>query len=217
MIRFFLSVLIFAAAAAPAHALTVDLWNAFERDVLTLVNQDRTSQGLGTLTGESRLHNAARAHSGDMAANNFFSHTGTGGTNAGNRIQTAGYSFTAWGENIAAGYRTAESVVTAWLNSPGHRDNMRNGIFTDVGIGYIEGGDQADFSTYWTLVLAAGDGAQMVVPPIAQLTQTISAALADDVNSPTPMPLPASIWMFITALMSGVALVRRRRNAAVVA
>ena len=101
------------------------------------------------------------------------SHTGSGGTNAGDRIAAEGYAATAWGENIAAGFLTAESVVTAWLDSPGHRDNMRNGLFTDAGIGFVEAGANADFATYWTLELAAGDSAPVSLPQM-------SGAVADD-------------------------------------
>lgn len=215
MLRYVLLLLVANAVFAPATALTVDQWNGLERGVLDLVNRDRAAQGVGALAGDGRLHDAAVAHSQDMAANNFFSHTGSGGTNAGDRIAAEDYAATAWGENIAAGYLTAESVVTAWLNSPGHRDNMRNGLFTDAGIGYIDAGANADFATYWTLDLAAGDGAPLSLP---QMSGAVGAATGVNVPaltaSLTQVPLPPTVWLFVAALATGLALIRRRQPAA---
>jgi hypothetical protein len=214
MLRYVFVLLLANAICAPATALTLDQWNGLEHGVLDLVNRDRAAQGLGTLNGDSRLHDAARGHSQDMASNNFFSHTGTGGTSPGDRIAAEGYSATAWGENIAAGFLTAESVVTAWLNSPGHRDNMRNGIFTDAGIGYIEAGANADFATYWTLELAAGDSVPLSLPQMSGAVgaaTNLNAAVAPAVSQ---VPLPPSVWLFLAALATGLALIRRRRPAA---
>lgn len=165
MIRFAIILVIASAYFSPARALSVDLWNDFERDVLTLVNQDRAGLGLGALSGDSRLHDAAVGHSLDMATNNFVDHAGSDGSNAGQRAASAGYNWNTWGENIAAGYLTAESVFAGWLGSTGHRDNMRNGAFTEIGIAYIEAGPGTDFDTYWTMVLAAGDSAPVGAGP----------------------------------------------------
>ena len=211
MLRYVLLLLLANAVFAPATALTVDQWNGLERGVLDLVNRDRAAQGVGALAGDGRLHDAAVAHSQDMAASNFFSHTGSGGTNAGARIAAEDYAAMAWGENIAAGYLTAESVVTAWLNSPGHRDNMRNGLFTDAGIGYIDAGANADFATYWTLDLAAGDGAP---PSLPQMGGAVGAATSVNAASLTQVPLPPTVWLFVAALATGLALIRRRQPAA---
>ena len=157
--RYILFVVVAGVMALPAHALTFDLWSSLERSAFGLLNADRASQGLNIVTADSRLHNAARAHSRDMASNNFFSHTGSNGSNAGSRIAAQGYNFVSWGENIAAGQQTANDVISAWLNSPGHRDNMRGGSFTDAAIGFVSAGPNANFSTYWTMVLASGDTA----------------------------------------------------------
>ena len=210
MLRCGLLLLLANAVFAPATALTVDQWNGLERGVLDLVNRDRAAQGVGTLNGDSRLHDAARGHSQDMAANNFFSHTGSGGTNAGDRIAAEGYAATAWGENVAAGFLTAESVVTAWLDSPGHRDNMRNGLFTDAGIGFVEAGANADFATYWTLELAAGDSAPVSLP---QMSGAVGAATSLNTALVAPVPLPPRVWLLLAALETGLALIRRRRPA----
>jgi len=215
MFRFAAVLILASAYFSPAYALTVDLWQQAERDVLGLINQDRAALGLGTLTGDSRLHDAAIAHSTDMAANNFFDHTGSDGSNAGQRAAAAGYNWTAWGENIAAGYTSAQSVFDGWLGGPGHRDNMRNGIFTDIGIGLVAGTAATDFATYWTMVLAVGDSEAgepvvVILPPFAGLNDPGAALQAPEALRVAPVPLPPSFWLFTFALAAGLLFQRRR-------
>ena len=84
-----------------------------------------------------------------MGTHNFFSHTGSDGLSAGQRITGAGYNWSSAAENIAAGYATAESVVQAWLNSPGHCQNIMNPMMTHIGFGYaLPSG--SDYAIYWT-------------------------------------------------------------------
>ncbi len=204
MFRIAIIVLVASAFFSPAHALGVDPWNDPERTVLDLLNQDRAGQGLGLLTADDRLQGAARAHSLDMAANNFFGHAGSDGSNAGDRAAAAGYAPTAWGEDIAAGYLTAASAVNAWLASPDHRAIIRNAIFTDAGVGYVEAAANADFETYWTLVVAAGDAAPKEFP----LPARFAAARVDAAVG--VVPLPSSFWLLLAALATGLSLIRRR-------
>lgn len=124
-----------------------------EKEVVVRINQERQKYGLQILTVADELVAAARRHSADMAANNLFSHTGSDGSSPYTRIIEAGYRFRYAGENIAAGYATAQQVVSAWMNSPGHRANILNAGFCEVGIGYIyESG--SFYRNYWTLTLA---------------------------------------------------------------
>ena len=91
-----------------------------------------------------QLEKAAQKHSDDMKSNNFFSHTGSDGKNAGNRITNAGYVWTTYGENIGSGYKTEEAVVNGWINSGGHCKNIMNAGFKDMGV--------AVSGDYWTQV-----------------------------------------------------------------
>ncbi|MBP2675077.1 MAG: SCP-like domain protein [Deltaproteobacteria bacterium] len=98
---------------------------------------------------------AAYLHSGDMALNNFFSHTGSDGSSPGVRIARQGYSWRTYGENIAVGYPAVSSVIQGWLGSEGHCRNMMDPDFTEIGAGYAVGafgGNQA--ARYWTFDLA---------------------------------------------------------------
>lgn len=111
-----------------------------EQQVLDLVNQERAVRGLNLLAADELLSNAARAHSQDMSQKNYFSHTSLDGRSAGQRIAESGYSFNTWGENIAAGYTTAASVMNGWMNSAGHKANILNTSFCDIGVGYAAAG-----------------------------------------------------------------------------
>ena len=126
--------------------------------VLELVNEIRVSEGLGPLVLDIRLATSAQGHSVDMATNNFFSHTGSGDTSAGERMTAAGYPWTGWSENIAAGQSTPESVVNAWMNSQGHRDNILRASSEHVGIGYALSNGSA-YGTYWTMNFGSSNGA----------------------------------------------------------
>ena len=103
------------------------------------------------LEWNSLLGQAAKVHSNDMASNNFFSHTGSDGSSAGQRITNAGYNWRGWGENIAAGQQSVDDVMQGWLNSPGHCSNIMNPNISQIGGALVElQGSQ--YSTYWTVV-----------------------------------------------------------------
>jgi uncharacterized protein YkwD len=121
----------------------------FEARVLELINQERAKNGLPALKRQSQLDSAARKHSADMACNNYFSHTGLDGSAPWDRMAREGYSYSWAGENIAAGYSTAESVVTGWMNSSGHRANILSTNFTEIGIGYAYRA-ASTYGHYWT-------------------------------------------------------------------
>jgi len=98
---------------------------------------------------------AAYLHSEDMALNNFFSHTGSDGSSAGQRISRQGYSWRTYGENIAVGYPTISSVLQGWLGSEGHCRNLMDADFTEIGAGYAIGSFGGNATArYWTFDLA---------------------------------------------------------------
>lgn len=120
-------------------------------DAITLTNQERANAGLASLSSNGALNNAAAAHSADQAARNQMTHTGSNGSNAGDRIRAAGYQPATWGENVAAGYTSASSVVAGWMGSSGHRANILNPAFTQIG---VASATAANGTRYWTMVLA---------------------------------------------------------------
>jgi len=98
---------------------------------------------------------AAYLHSLDMATNGIFSHTGSDGRSAGDRIAAEGYSWSTYGENIAVGYPSVASVMQAWLQSEGHCRNVMNPAFREIGAGLVEGPYLGSAQApYWTFDLA---------------------------------------------------------------
>ncbi|MFD8734238.1 sigma-70 family RNA polymerase sigma factor [Streptomyces sp. NPDC059618] len=107
--------------------------------VVALVNKERAAAGCGPVTEDPQLENAAQAHSDDMAALNFFEHTNPDGADPGQRITAAGYHWSTYGENIAMGQQTPQAVMDSWMNSPGHRANILNCSFKNIGVGVHRG------------------------------------------------------------------------------
>jgi uncharacterized protein YkwD len=134
-----------AVAAAPSTGTAAT--TAQETRVLALVNRARAAARCPALRRNAALTRAARGHSLDMARRNYFAHVTPGGTSPWTRIARAGYPRAALAENIAAGQRTADAVVRAWLASPGHRRNILNCSMRSVGTGLATGGR---YGTYWT-------------------------------------------------------------------
>ncbi|MEM1557251.1 MAG: CAP domain-containing protein [Thermoproteota archaeon] len=117
---------------------------------LTLINQYRQQNGLSPLSLSNTLTTAAQLHSEDMAIRNYFSHTTPEGRTFVDRIREAGYTYaTCLGENIAAGFSTAQAVFNAWKNSPGHNQNMLNPCFKAIGIGLAYSASST-YKWYWT-------------------------------------------------------------------
>jgi uncharacterized protein YkwD len=110
---------------------------------------DEAMAAVEPLAWHCTIKTAAEAHSEDMAQHDFFSHTGSDGSSAGERLHNAGYDWRAWAENIAAGQRTVEQTVRELLESPGHCVNIMNPRFTEMGAALAENPD-AYYRRYWT-------------------------------------------------------------------
>ncbi len=133
-------------------------------EFLAAVNQARSvNQICGTtpfspaapVSWSDNLAMAAYLHSEDMVLNNFFSHTGSDGSSAGQRISRQGYPWRTYGENIAVGYPTVSSVIQGWLGSEGHCRNLMDPAFTEIGAGYAIGPFGGNpTARFWTFDLA---------------------------------------------------------------
>lgn len=120
---------------------------SIENDVIQLVNQVRTKDGLPPLTANWELSRVARYKAMDMRDNHYFSHTSPIYGNPFTMIKSFGISFSVAEENIAAGQATPQAVVQAWMNSPGHRANILSTTCTQIGVGYAQGGS---YHYYWS-------------------------------------------------------------------
>jgi uncharacterized protein YkwD len=131
---------------------------ALEQQILELTNAAR-AQGatcggkayppVGALVMDPALRCAARAHSKDMIDRKFFDHTNPSGEGPSQRVTKTGFVWRSWGENIAAGNATAAQTMQQWLTSAGHCQNLMNGGYRQIGVGYRPGGS---YRHYWTQV-----------------------------------------------------------------
>lgn len=160
-------------AAKPAAAQDTE---AFEAEVLVLVNKERQANGLAPLTRAVELDRAAGKFAQYMGEAGFFSHNGPDGSTPSSRIKAEGYNGTTWGENIAAGQRTPAAVMNAWMNSDGHRANILSSSFKEIGIGCASVSG-SPMGIYW--VQNFGARKNMPAPAPAPGTPT------------TPAPAPA--------------------------
>lgn len=126
-----------AAALSPSQIAEIKM------EVFRIVNQERESHGIAPLCLNKELGKAAQDHSDDQQKCQKMSHTGCNGSSMGQRMRKAGYSFSFAGENVAWNQQTAQSVMRAWMNSPGHRRNILKSSFTNIGIGLSS-------KYYWT-------------------------------------------------------------------
>jgi uncharacterized protein YkwD len=113
--------------------------SAEENEVVRLTNAERAKGGCQPLKHDAQLRKAAFDHSADMAARNYFSHTSQDGRSFLDRIRGAGFTGgSGWAENIAKGQQTPASVVSAWMNSAGHKANIMNCRYNLIGVGAVK-------------------------------------------------------------------------------
>merc|ERR1712176_1071674 len=165
-------------------------------EMLNAVNAERSNEGLGALCYNDKLINAAQIHSDDMASGNFLSHDGSDGSSPFERITDAGFSWNSAAENIAQGQQTVESVMTAWMNSSGHKANILSSFSKYFGLGLAYSGN----TPYWTQVFANSQSESCssvtpapvstpVSPPVAP---PITAPVTNPTASPTTAPVSTS-------------------------
>ncbi|MGA4686252.1 CAP domain-containing protein [Micromonospora sp. AB353] len=117
--------------------------------VVTIVNQERAKAGCKALTVNAKLNLAAQRHSQDQADHRKMDHTGSDGSQPWDRVKAAGYSYRMVGENVAWNYQTPAAVMEGWMNSEGHRKNILNCSYTQIGVGVARSN-----GPYWTQVFA---------------------------------------------------------------
>ena len=131
----------------PGQVLTIPTDDSyakeFEAEVVRLVNIERKKAGLSELKHNWELSRVARYKSDDMRDKGYFSHTSPTYGSPFQMMKSFGISYRTAGENIAKGQTTPAAVVKGWMNSPGHRANILNSSFTEIGVGYASG-------NYWT-------------------------------------------------------------------
>jgi hypothetical protein len=143
----------------------------FEQQVLDLTNQERAKNGLAPLKGNAELNYAADKYAEVMAQRHVLSHTGPDGSTPRDRAKAVGFEAQTIGENIAVGQKTPEQVVDAWMKSPGHRANILNPRYTEIGVGFDK--------NYWVQDFGSND---------TNPTSKIPTSVLDSVSELTPSP-----------------------------
>lgn len=172
-------------------------------DVISLTNQNRTTNGLAALHTNSRLTTAAQAKAKDMFAKNYWAHDSPDGETPWDFIVAAGYNYSTAGENLAKDFDTSAGVVNAWMNSPEHRANILNKGFVDVGVAVMNGTLQGETTTLVVALYASPAPTKTTSPPTASSqppqpssstpTATHPTTSPTNTSSPTVQPKPAKV------------------------
>jgi uncharacterized protein YkwD len=160
--------------------------------VSCLVNHERTTFGLNALSVDGKLTLAAQTFSLDMAVRNFFSHVSPDGRDPGDRITAVGFNWLAYGENIAYGQQTPREVMTAWLASEGHCENLFKPEFTVAGYGVGYAGTRAYWTQDFGRPLSAGNPPRSTTPAPSCPRAPTPFGTPAVVPTPAATPAPAA-------------------------
>jgi len=143
--------------AEPIEEPAPEIQNGYSIDSLTQIgiitwtNMFRASNNISQLSANSELSSAATAKASDILTRQYFEHTAPDGTTASDLAKAKGYEYITVGENLALGeYKNDEDVVRAWMDSPGHKANILNTSYEEIGVGVVRGiyeGDNAWFTS----------------------------------------------------------------------
>lgn len=118
-----------------------------ETELITQTNFERSSHGVGELTIDLELQKSAQLKAQDMLDRDYWSHQTPEGEDPWVFFEEAGYEFSFAGENLARGFITTAGTVAGWMNSEGHRENLLNPTYTEVGFGVVTGEFQGETTT----------------------------------------------------------------------
>ncbi|TBR61131.1 SCP-like extracellular [Westiellopsis prolifica IICB1] len=142
----------------------------FEQQVVELTNQERAKNNLPLLKENAELNYVADEYAKQMSERRVLSHTGADGSLPWERAEAIGYEAKTMGENIGAGQTTPQQVVQDWMNSPGHRENILNPKYTEIGTGF--------HNNYWSQEFGSGD-----LNPISKIPNPSSSEPTLEVNT----------------------------------
>ncbi len=163
--------------------------------IVSLANSARVDGGLSTLSTSNLLAKAAQNKADDMLARQYFSHNTPDGATPWSFIKAVGYSYTTAGENLAIDFTDADDVQTAWMNSPGHRANILNKNFTQIGIGIAKG----TYDNHQTTIVVQMFGNPLNVPIAVKESPTqvqpapAPVPAAPQVSAPAPQSTPSTV------------------------
>ena len=167
--------------------------------IVDLTNDERQDDSLRTLKRNSVLDEAARRKAEDMAKYSYFAHYSPAGVSPWFWFDSAGYNFVPAGETLAVHFTDSDDVVQAWMNSPGHRANILNGNYTEIGVGSAKG----QYKGYSTVFVVQLFGTPAVSAPIAVATQTPIPAVSESTASAPDSTTDSDITVEVTTVSPG--------------
>jgi uncharacterized protein YkwD len=132
--------------------------NDKQSELIRRINDARRARHLSPLKFSGTLSSAAQSHVTDLVEHNFeLTHTGSDGSSVRVRARRENYPSSYVGENVAAGNYSVEDTFEQWMNSPGHRDNILDPDYTEIGIGYYLNAPNTSYDHYWVTVFGNPD------------------------------------------------------------
>jgi hypothetical protein len=179
LIFLFITIATFAGGLLHREVVTRSNFLAaiYSATLVDLANADRGQNNVGVLVVNPVLERAAQMKADDMAAKGYFAHWSPDGKAPWDWIKLAGYTYAVAGENLAIDFTDSTDVNDAWMNSPGHRTNLLNNRFTEIGIATAEGVYQGKETTY-VVEMFGRPGVPIVNPPISEIAMAPTAPAA---------------------------------------
>lgn len=179
-------------------------------------NKDREAQNYNHLLINSVLTKAAQMKADDMAAKGYFAHTSPEGKNPWYWFKQAGYDFVYAGENLAVNFNESVEVNQAWMNSPGHKANIMNERFTEIGIATAQGLYQGKPTIFVVQLFgrpktpSASSGQVVSTKPISKASTIVSKdaepkVLSESISVDTTNPKNTELFMAVKGADASVA------------
>ena len=182
--------------------------------LLADTNTQRLSNHESSLNLDSQLTQAAQTKANDMATRNYWSHTAPGGRTPWTFISASGYQFAAAGENLAYGFNSSNAIMNGWMNSPEHRTNVLNKVFTQVGFGIANAPNFQGHGPETIVVAMYGEPANLVSTqdapvgaPTAMPATVVSAPQAKNVSRMQVVSVQEPWAIFFVSVVTSLAVV----------
>jgi len=164
-------------------------------EVVRATNETRVAAGLPALSYNEKLADAARRKAANMFAENYWAHISPSGKNPWVWFAEAGYRYTFAGENLAKDFGDTSRMMSAWMNSPTHRDNIINPKYKEIGLAVVPGTLQGADTVLVVQLFGTSSGSGGAVPQVASAATTsnpVPVTVAEVKATPIPTPAPTS-------------------------
>lgn len=190
--------------------------NVTTERLLDLTNKERARYHQSALQFDDKLADAATFKAEDMFKENYWAHTSPGGATPWQWFGKADYSYSYAGENLAKDFKTAESVMSAWMNSPEHRKNILSNNYTDIGFSVTNGELNGKATTLVVAMYGAPkSGVTLATQPAVLAAtdnnQSLMTQFGRHLQSMTPVALSSILLLLTTAIVAGVAHLYRKQ------